>query len=900
MDLSSPPIYWLVPTELQLLRSFSWAELRHHPWRHATAVCAIALGVALAFAVHLINASALEEFSQAVRSVQGTADLEIRSPQGQFDDAVFSLVAAQAEVALALPVLEFTANAKPASGPRCALRVFGIDVLKIAALSPALLPIPDGEASGLTTLQPNTIFLNAEAAAKLGQAAPAPPGLKLQPQLQLQNGLQWKPVQVTGRIAAGNTPMAVMDIAALQDWLGTDGMRPGQLSRIDLKLRTGVNPEDFVQRLTGHALWPPQLVVAAPVAAASKLDNLSRAYRVNLTVLALVALLTGGFLVYSVLALSVAKRSVAFALLGVLGLTAHQRLRLVLLESAVLGVAASAFGLALGALMAWAALRFLGGDLGGGYFAGLQAAVRWSLASTLFYGTLGVAAAMAGAWWPARQTARLALAQSLKGNTVAEVSKVAQVWPALGWLALAFGLAQLPALNGLPLAAYASVAALVVGGLALLPWLVESCIALVQRWPARGAELRSPTPLKLLALERARRMRAGAGVAVGGVMVSLCLSVALTVMVASFRQSVTQWLNVVLPADLYLRTSSSTLAGQTAVFPPALVDQLARDPGVARLVAQRSLSFPLDPARPNVTLQARPIQDANQELPLIAPTVAPPVNPLAAAGSTYPIYPVYVSEAMVSLYGMQANSTVPQLELALGLKPDAAHPRFYVAGVVRDYARQSGSLLMDLADYRQLTGDRQISDIALWLRPGVDLGGLQDRIRSLAVQTDQAGGDKVGSLIDMATTQEIRATSLRIFDRSFAVTYWLQAVAVGIGLFGVAASFGAQVVARRKEFGLLLHLGLTRRQVRRLVTTEGGVWTAVGALGGLVLGLAVALVLVEVVNPQSFGWTMDLNLPWPRLMVLLLAVVAAGTVTAWLAARLAAGQDAVLAVKDDW
>ena len=879
---------------------------------------ATALGVALAFAVHLINASALEEFSQAVRTVQGTADLEVRSPQGQFDDAVYALVAAQPEVALALPVLELNTHALSATGSRVALRLLGVDVLKVAALAPALLPVPDNGAFGLATLQPNTIFLNAEAAAKLGPTAPslapAPAGQKLY--LRLQNGLQWKAVEVAGRVAAGNAPLAVMDIAVLQDWLGKGGAEvgpgPGQLTRIDLKLHPGVNPADFAQRVAQSALWPPQLALAEPVAAASKLDNLSRAYRVNLTVLALVALLTGGFLVYSVLALSVAKRSVAFALLGVLGLTARQRLRLVLLEAAVLGAVASVLGLALGALMAWAALRFLGGDLGGGYFAGQPGRVHWSLAATLFYGALGVAAAMAGAWWPARQTAQLALAQSLKGGTLAEVSMATPVWPALGWLALALGLARLPPLDGLPLAAYASVAALLVGGLALLPWLVERCTTLAQHWAAgftqsaKPADLlggrRSPTPLALLALERARRMRAGAGVAVGGVMVSLCLSVALTVMVASFRQSVTQWLNVVLPADLYLRTSSAALAGPSAFFPPVLVDRLAKEPGVARLVAQRSLALPLDPTRPAVTLLARPIVDASQDLPLVASDTAPATGAVKAADATTTAvgYPVYVSEAMVSLYGMQVGSLLPQLELALGLKPVAAKPRFYVAGVVRDYARQNGSLLLDLTVYQQLTGDRQVNDLALWLQPDVNLGAMQVRIRELAASWDITGTDNAASLIDIASTQEIRATSLRIFDRSFAVTYWLQAVAIGIGLFGIAASFGAQVVARRKEFGLLLHLGLTRSQVRRLVTAEGGIWTGVGAVAGLLLGLAVALVLVKVVNPQSFGWSMDWNVPWPRLAALVLAVVAAGTVTAWLAARLAAGQDAVLAVKDDW
>jgi putative ABC transport system permease protein len=162
------------------------------------------------------------------------------------------------------------------------------------------------------------------------------------------------------------------------------------------------------------------------------------------------------------------------------------------------------------------------------------------------------------------------------------------------------------------------------------------------------------------------------------------------------------------------------------------------------------------------------------------------------------------------------------------------------------------------------------------------------------------GGPEAGPLLEFASAREIRAVSLRIFDRSFAVTYWLQAVAIGIGLFGVAASFSAQVLARRKEFGLLAHLGLTRGQILAVVAGEGAAWTLVGALAGLALGLGVAVVLVHVVNPQSFHWTMDLLVPWLRLLALCARGGRAGTLTAWLAGRAAAGRDAVLAVKEDW
>jgi putative ABC transport system permease protein len=240
---------------------------------------------------------------------------------------------------------------------------------------------------------------------------------------------------------------------------------------------------------------------------------------------------------------------------------------------------------------------------------------------------------------------------------------------------------------------------------------------------------------------------------------------------------------------------------------------------------------------------------------------------------------------MSRLYGVKAGDA---LRLPL---PDGHSADFFVRGVWRDYARQHGAVTIDSRDLQRLTGDVRVNDLALWLAPGADSATVQTALRQL--------GGAAGSL-ELASAGEIRALSLRIFDRSFAVTYWLQAVAIAIGLVGIAASFSAQVLARRREFGLLAHLGLTRAQILAVVAGEGAVWTAAGVGLGLLLGIAVSAVLVHVVNPQSFHWTMDLLLPWDRLALLCAAMFAAGTLTAWWSGRAAAAAEAALAVKEDW
>ncbi|KQP49307.1 ABC transporter permease [Pseudorhodoferax sp. Leaf274] len=843
-----------------LLASFSWQELRQHPWRNAAAVVAVMLGVALAFSVHLINASALDEFASAVRSVNGQPDLELRAAQGGFDENLYARVATHPQVRHASPVLELQtlASSTRAGTQRVPLRVLGLDALRVAAFAPQLLPAPTPGMAGAREawFAPATVFLNPAAQQALGMDG-----------VQLQHGLALLPVRVAGTVAAGGPPLAVMDIGAAQDLFE----RVGEISRIDVQLAPGSAREAVLAALA----LPANVRAQTPGQDAQRVSNLSRAYRVNLTVLALVALFTGAFLVFSVLSLSVARRSRQFALLGVLGLTGRERQRLVLAESAVLGLAGSLAGLALGTALAAAALRLLGGDLGGGYFNEAAPPLQWSAAAAAVYGALGIAATLAGGWWPARAAQSLPPAQALKGLGYAPAGRRRHLW-SLALLGLGVLLALAPPVGGLALGAYVSVALLLVGGITALPLLIQVLYDRLQ--PHVAGRL-----LPLLAVERARRVRESAAVAVSGVVAALSLAVALTVMVASFRESMIGWLDQVLPADLYLRPAVS--AGDALFFSPETVAAVAASDGVARVATTRQRAVQLSPERPAVQLLARAIGDPASSLPLVGAPLPVPAGMLG----------VYVSEPMVDLYGAAPGSRLDTLA-ATAFPQATPPPALFVAGVWRDYVRQFGAVALPLQDYQRLSGDRRINDIALWLAPGTDAGALQQRLRALV----EAQAPGAGALLEFTSVGALRANSLRIFDRSFAVTYWLQAVAIAIGLFGVAASFSAQVLARRKEFGLLAHLGLTRRQILAVVAGEGAAWTSIGAIAGLALGLAVAVVLVHVVNPQSFHWTMDLHAPWGRLLALCAAVVAAGTLTAWLAGRAAAGRDAVLAVKEDW
>lgn len=852
----------------QLLRHFTWPAWVQHPWRHGVAVLAVALGVALALAVHLINASALAEFGQAVATVNGQPDLSLRARQGTLDDRWLDRAQATPGVTLASPVIESSLVWQGPQGTHT-LRLLGTDALSVAAVAPDLLPRGFAAANNtqaspqrarLDFLAGDTVFANPAAQTLLGNTR----------QLRVRTPAgTYAELRLAGTVGAAGAPLLVMDVAAAQDLLGWGG----HISRLDLRLQAGASANAVQAALA----LPPQVLALPPETSGQRASSLSRAYRVNLTVLALVALFTGGFLVFSVLSLSVARRQPSFALLGVLGLDAAGRRRLVLTESALLGLVGAGLGVALGTGLAALALRLLGGDLGGGYFAGVQPGLQFSTGAALAFGALGMAAAVAGGWWPARAMEQLAPAQALKGLGMGGLAKGMPGWWPWALMALAGALAFVPPIAGVPLAAYASVALLLLGGMAALPWAVNALLpTLVRRWAHK--------PLWLLALSRAHRQRDTAAVALSGVVASLALSVALTVMVASFRDSVSAWLDSVLPAPLYVRAAGSGPA-DSRFLDPALVRAVQALPGVARADALRATPVQLDALKPPITLVARDLPPPGSAEPLPLPLVGQ-----ALAQADAGAIPVWVSEAMVDLYGAQVGQDLPALAQALARESQSA-PRLQVLGVWRDYARQHGSVAMALSDYVRLTGDQRVNDLAIVPSADTPVAQLQSAIEALAA---------TGPGLEMASADDIRAVSLRIFDRSFAVTVWLQAVAIGIGLFGVAASFSAQVLSRQREFGLLAHLGLTPAQVQALVAAEGLAWTTLGAAGGLVLGLGVSLVLVHVVNPQSFHWTMDMTLPWARLLGLCAAVVLAGTLTAWLAGRAAARKDAVRSVKEDW
>jgi len=856
-----------LPVSSLLQRWLLFGEWRAHPVRALLAIVAIAVGVAMGFAIHLINAAAFNEFSAAIQSIAGQADVQVSGREASIDEAIYPRLAERAGVALASPVLEVDA-ALP--GVKGALKIVGLDPLRAGFISPDLSGVP-AKGRAFDILADDALFLSPAAQSWLGKAGGD--------MLPLRAGTRDFSLRVAGPVlrARSGQRIAVMDIGAAQ-WHFS---QVGKLTRVDLKLRDGVDRNIFERQLATdlEREFPGRFRVARPNDAdqESRNNNLSRAYRVNLTVLALVALFTGAFLVFSTQALSVLRRRSQFALLRVLGLDRRALLRQVLLEGASLGVIGALLGILGGYALAASALHFFGGDLGAGYFPGVKPQVQFTPVAALVFFGLGLGVALLGCAAPAWEAARARPAIALKsGNDETALERLSRIWPSVVCLVLAAAFAFAPPVLELPLFGYFAVALLLIGGIGLMPRLAATVFRMLNRAAMRreqsGAQSGTTSPVLALTLARLANAPGQASIALGGVLASFSLMVAMGIMVASFRVSVDDWIQHILPADLYVRTATG---GSTGAFGPGEQAALARTPGVGRVAFLRTRPLSLDPARPDITLIARDIDaaDPGRLLVLVGPTA-----PLPAGAR-----PVWISEAMSDLYRLRPGQA---LQLPLGGR---AHG-FFIAGIWRDYANQSGSAIVRLPDYRALTGDSTVTDAALWAANGVPVERIETALRALPF----------GAALTLARPGDIRSASLRIFDRSFAVTYLLEAIAIAIGMSGVAATFSAQTLARAKEFGMLRHVGVTRGQILGILAIEGGALTALGVATGFALGLLISLILVYVVNPQSFHWTMQLHLPWTLLVSVAAALLAASVATALVSGRHALSGGPVRAVREDW
>jgi putative ABC transport system permease protein len=405
---------------------------------------------------------------------------------------------------------------------------------------------------------------------------------------------------------------------------------------------------------------------------------------------------------------------------------------------------------------------------------------------------------------------------------------------------------------------------LLLGTIALMPriaTLVFACVPLPRRTEFA------------LGLAQLRASPGQAMVSLAAIVAAVSLATSIAIMVVSFRTSLENWLEHILPGDMFVRTSGY---GETPYLSPDVQARLARVPGVRRLEFLAGQRIRLEAGRPPVTLLARDIdpRDPGRTLSLVSAVVVP------VAGQPPP---VWISEIVADVYGHRVGDVI---FLPLGDK----NVIVTVSGIWRDYARMQGALMMTLDKYRELSGRNDVADAQIWL---AEHANVDDVRRALREALPESG-------VEISEPNELQSESLAIFDRTFAVTYALEAVAIIIGLAGLSASFSALTLARRREFGMLRHIGFSRAQIVRMLGFESLLVSVLGLFVGLLLGWVMSVVLIEVVNRQSFHWSMDVFLPWSGLGLFAISMLVAAMLAAVTSARQATAGDVVRAVREDW
>ncbi len=846
-----------------------WRRLARERGRALTTVLGVGLGVSVFVAIRLASGSALASFGETVDAVSGRANLEVSAVADGFDERLYARIRREPGVRAAAPIVEVSALAMPgASRPRAAGRdvapgeragfgetvlVLGVDPLAespFARLQSSKLS--SGTGAGLRLLsEPGSVFITRALSRRRGLAADdtlsvlasgAPVALHIAAVLQ---------GEALEQAMGGNIVLA--DLATVQEMFA----REGRLDRVDLL----VDPAKREKVRRSLATWlPAEAVAELPRTRTRQVENLVHAFSLNLLALSFIAVFVSAFLIFNAVALAVVRQRGEIGLWRALGLTRGQVAAVFLVEGASLGLAGGVLGTALGALLANAALAQVGRTLTALYLVA-QTSRLWLDPVTLAMGVgIGVISAVCSALAPALEAAATPPGATLREGALLEArhSRYARL--------AGTGAVTLLAAGGVSL--WTQVAREPLGGFVAAFLVLAGFALMAPLWTRVTARLAEPLARRLgvavsLGVRSVRDAAARASAVIAALMVAVGMLVALTVMVGSFRHTVDRWITQTLRGDLYVEPVGHRASQHATALPPALVTAARALPGVRAVDTYRGSRVTLDGKLAQVVGIEFAVQREYGQLAFVGGT-----NARDALDRAERTGGVIVTESFAHRHRVRAGEYVRL--------PSAQGPvALLVEGVFYDYSTDAGAVLMDRALYARLWRDDRTESLALYLDPGASA----ERVREAFLRL--AGPDR---WLHVTPTQALRRRVLEVFDETFRITWVLQAIAVLVSVLGVVSTLTTLVLQRGRELATLRAVGARRGQVRALVLAESALLGVAGSLLGCVAGLALALLLVHVINRQFFGWSIELILE-PGVFV---GAVALTSVTATLAGLLPA------------
>jgi len=863
----------------EALRVIGRCHFVERPARTTLTVLGIALGVSVSIAIRTANVDVLRSFQDTVNTVAGQATLEVSGGELGLDENMIAVLRSHPDVSSASPILHQSARVVGGPNDGKSLIVMGLDLLEAREVK-GLRVRGAGRDDALLVeglLAADTIFVGKRLATEWD--------VRVGTALDILVGMTAHRVVIRGLLESESglpsawEHMGVMDIAAAQALWGL----VGRLDRIDLVTEAGRPVEKVREELQG--LLPPSLMVRRPSHRNEQVERMVRAFQLNLATLGGVGLLVGLLLVYNTVSFAVVQRRREIGILRALGMSRQGISALFLGEAALMGLLGGLVGSEAGVLLARALVALLSRTVSDLYVPVAAMSDGGMVVSPGLLGsglTMGLGVSMLGAMSPARDASRTAPARALapgeyedsRGLRVAPLA-----WFGCGCLVLA-GASALPGpVQGLPLFGYASALCVLLGLSLLAPAVVRGACELVRvnrGWMQTG---RGIDMLGRIAIEQAGRAPGRAAVTVSALMIGIAIMMGVGVMIQSFRHTVEIWIHQTIMADLVVAPTTWPQEDESGMLakrvPRSWAETIASIPGVAAADSYRQLTIEIK-GRP-VSLVSRDLRlhaERSRYLFVAGDSAATLHRTVAADG-------VIVSEVLAETLGVGQGDT-------LTVMTPSGERQFPVMGVFYDYATDGGKVVLDQALYRRLWQDDTITVVPVYVEPGADLDAVRHRI----AERIRAGVGREGSLV-VISNAELKAEILTVFDRTFTITYALEFIAVAIALLGIVNTLLTSVLERQRDLATLRAVGASEQQIRRLVLWEACYLGLLGAVMGMVGGVLLSVLLIEVINKQSFGWTIQFTFPgWLFLEAVGLALVTA-LAAGYLPARWAAKQPVV-------
>lgn len=841
-------------------------HIRQRPVRATLAVLGVAIGVSAWLAIRLANVEVFRSFEESVDVVVGKASIKVTQEQGRLDEQLIRTIRDHPAVVVANPILRVSGSIKRESPRTEPIMILGLDLVEYVSKESIVVSDQDKTQINLNNLlAENSVFVGSELARNLGLEVADPL------EIQVKN-LRFQLV-VQGIMTPSNPGdrqlgrFLIMDIAAAQAFFGLEG----QLDQINLILTPEYSVPVAIQEL--RALLPHSVEIGRTTLRGQQVESMLVVFQFNLTVLSTVGLLVGLFLVYNTISFSVVQHRREIGILRALGMSRSQVSLLFMTEAGVVGLLGGIVGCGLGLMMARLMVSLVSQSVTDLYASVSIKSMHLPLGMIIEGSSIGVIVSVLGALRPCWHASGIQPVRALSpGDHEVETRSNERTW---AWVAVALfvlaGIMSVPGpVQGMPVFGYASAFLLLLGCTFLGPMAIRGLTwvntwAMRSQWNIMGA----------LAVEQIGRAPGRNSVTLSALAIGLAIMVGVGVMIGSFRHTVELWIDQTLMADLIIVPSTwmdESDSHETQLgLPLKFVKLVEAVPGVMAVDPYRQVE--LAHGEGTIALVARDLNlHAEHSRYLFEEGESSEILRKAVAGKG-----VIVSEVLAGRLGVQIGN---QLELATPKGKIA----FRVLGKFYDYATDGGKVVMDKTAYRELWNDRRASVLAVYVNPRADLEDVRGRIEEVL-----ASGEPVVTI----SHAELRTDILSIFDRTFHVTYVLELIALSVALLGIVNTLVTAILERQAEIATLRAIGASAGQIQRMVFWESGFLASLGALLGIAGGLALSVLLVKVINRQSFGWTIQLIIPPMTMLEAVCVAGLAGILASYIPARWASQQSIV-------